>query len=68
MFSEETARYMLTLIEGSISYIRETSTQHTHGGITHDHGQDDHIAYLEKPLHEAQAAVHLPAQRLGFSL
>ena len=68
MFSEETARYMLTLIEGSISYIRDTSMQHMHGGVTHHHGQDDHIAYLEAPFHEAHAAVHDRAQRLGFSL
>ena len=68
MFSEETAKYMLTLIEGSISYIRETSAQHTHGGVTHHHGQDDHIAYLEAPFHEAHAAVHERAQRLGVRL
>ena len=68
MFSEETARYMLTLIEGSISYIRETSAQHTHGGVTHHHGQDDHIAYLEAPFHEAHAAVHERAERLGVRL
>ena len=68
MFSEETANYMLTLIEGGISYIRETSAQHTHGGVTHHHGQDDHIAYLERPFHEAHAAVHERAHRLGFSL
>ena len=68
MFSEETARYMLTMIEGSISYVRETSAQHTHGGITHHHGRDDHLAYLVKPLHEAHAAVHERAHRLGFRL
>ncbi len=68
MFSEETAQYMLTLIEGSISYIRETSAQHTHGGVTHHHGQDDHIAYLEKPFQEAHAAVHERAHRLGIRL
>ena len=67
-FSEEEARYMLTLIERSISYVRDTSTQHTHGGITHHHGQDDHIAHFKKPYHEAHAAVHQRAQRLGFSL
>ena len=68
MFSEETANYMLTLIEGGITYIRETSAQHTHGGVTHHHGEADHIAYLERPFHEAHAAVHERANRLGFSL
>ena len=42
--------------------------QHKQGGVTHHHGQDDHIAYLEKPFHEAYAAVHHRAQRLGIRL
>lgn len=68
MFSEETARYMLTLIEGSITYIRETSTQHTHGSVTHHHGQEDHLAFLEKPFHEAHDAIHERARGFGYRL
>jgi hypothetical protein len=29
-----------------------------HGNITHHHGEDDHMAYLERPFIEAQDAVH----------
>tara|TARA_Y100000310_G_scaffold168551_1_gene168603 strand:- start:190 stop:624 length:435 start_codon:yes stop_codon:yes gene_type:complete len=57
MYDESTAKYMLTLIEGDLAYIREGSGQHTHGNVTHHHGQSDHIAYLEKPFLEAQAAI-----------
>ena len=58
MFDEATAKYMLTLIEGDLAYIRESSRQHMHGNITHHHGEDDHMAYLERPFIEAQDAVH----------
>ena len=57
MFDEATAQYMLTLIEGDLAYIRESSGQHLHGSVTHHHGEDDHIAYLERPFMEARAAV-----------
>ncbi len=68
MFSEETAKYMLTLIEGNLAYIRETSAQHTHGNVTHHHGQDDHIAFLEKPFHQAHDAIHNKAHKHGISI
>jgi hypothetical protein len=57
MYDKATAQYMLTMIEGDLSYIREGSGQHTHGNVTHHHGEDDHMAYLERPFREAQAAV-----------
>ena len=57
MYDKSTAQYMLTLIEGDLAYIREGSGQHTHGNVTHHHGQSDHIAYLEKPFLEAQSAI-----------
>ena len=68
MFSQETAQYMLTMIEGDLTYIRETSAQHTHGNVTHHHGQDDHIGFLEKPFHQAYDAIHERARKLGISL
>ena len=68
MFSKETARYMLTLIEGSIAYIRETSTQHSHPHVTHHHGQDDHIAFLEQPFREARRAIRERAKKLGVRI
>lgn len=64
MYDQATAQYMLTMIEGDLSYIRGGSGQHTHGNVTHHHGEDDHIAYLERPFREAQAAVQ-ERMRLG---
>ena len=67
MFDEATARYMLTLIEGDLAYVREGSGQHKAGTVTHHHGEDDHIAYLERPFIEARAAIHQRMHRLGLS-
>jgi len=52
-----TFRYMQTLVEGSLGYIRELSHQHAPGTVTHHHGGDDHLAYLERPFIEALAAL-----------
>ncbi len=57
MFNEDTARYMLTLIDGGLSYIRETAARHVDGQVTHHHGEEDHLAYLQRPFFEARAAV-----------
>ena len=58
MSNPETAQYMLTLLHGGLEYIRQRATVHTHGSVTHHHGEDDHQAYLERPFHEAIEAVH----------
>jgi hypothetical protein len=47
-------QYMLTLVDGSLEYIRNLSWQYRPGTVTHRHGDDDHRAYLERPFHEAQ--------------
>jgi hypothetical protein len=57
MFDRGTAQYMLTLVEGNLAYIRESSRQYDPGAVTHRHGEDDHIAYLTRPFLEAQAAI-----------
>ncbi|MCL4544681.1 MAG: CehA/McbA family metallohydrolase, partial [Chloroflexi bacterium] len=57
MFDVATASYMLTLLDGSLTYIRERSTHHAPEHVTHPHGEPDHLAYLERPFHEAIAAV-----------
>jgi hypothetical protein len=64
MYDQATAQYMLTMIEGDLSYIRKGSGQHTHGNVTHHHGEKDHMAYLERPFLEAQNAVQ-ERMRLG---
>lgn len=58
LFNQETARYMLTLIEGSLTYIRDVSRRYPAGMVTHHHGEADHEAYLQRPFLEALAAIH----------
>jgi hypothetical protein len=57
LFDHDAAQYMLTLIDGGLAYIRQTAHHHPPGTVTHHHGQDDHLAYLERPFHEAQVAI-----------
>jgi len=57
LFDQDAAQYMLTLIQGGLAYIRQAAPQHPLGAVTHHHGQDDHLAYLERPFHEAQVAI-----------
>ena len=56
--------YMLTLVEGSLRYIRDLSPQHPAERVTHHHGEADHQAYLERPFREAQAALEARLQAL----
>jgi hypothetical protein len=66
MFDPGTARYMLTLIDGSLAYIRNTAALDPHGSTTHHHGEADHQAFLERPFHEAAAAIHRRMHELGI--
>jgi hypothetical protein len=56
-------QYMLTLVGGSLDYIRNTSSQRRPGTVTHHHGEPDHQVFLERPFLEALAALRA---RLGF--
>jgi len=47
------ARSMQALVEGSLAYVRERSTQHRPDLVSHHHGEADHLAYLERPFLEA---------------
>lgn len=49
------ARYMLTLIEGSLEYMRRRAVRYPSGHATHHHGEADHLAYLERPFIEARS-------------
>ena len=57
LFDQDAAQYMLTLIDGGLAYIRQTAHHHPPGAVTHHHGQEDHLAYLERPFHEARVAI-----------
>ena len=65
-FSPETAEYMLTLIAGSLTYIRNQSHRYPPDTVTHHHGEADHQAYLERPFQEALAAIHQRMHALGL--
>ena len=67
MFDLEGANYLLTLIEGGLSYIRRLSRQERPGLVTHHHGEDDHTAFLERPFREAIEAIHRRMHRLGIA-
>ena len=57
MFDREAAQYMLTLIDGDLAYIGELAPQHRPGTVTHHHGEDDHLAFLQRPFLEAREAI-----------
>lgn len=57
LFDVDAVQYMLTLVEGGLAYIRQAALHHPPGAVTHHHGEDNHLAYLERPFHEAHAAI-----------
>ena len=67
MFNQDTAQYMLTMMDGCLTYIRNTSRQHRSEDITHHHGEPNHQAYLERPFKEAQTAIHKRMHDLGIA-
>jgi hypothetical protein len=59
MLNPATCQYMLTLIDGSLAYIRRYARRdRDESRVTHHHAQGDHQAFLEQPFHEAIAALH----------
>jgi hypothetical protein len=58
-------QYLLTLVEGSLQYVRELSPRRRRGSALHHHGESDHQAYLERPFIEAQEALHARLHRIG---
>ncbi|MBI4553301.1 MAG: CehA/McbA family metallohydrolase [Candidatus Latescibacteria bacterium] len=67
LFDQDAAQYMLTLVEGGLAYIRHTAAHYPSGSVTHHHGEDDHLAYLERPFLEAQKAIHQRMHELGIA-
>lgn len=66
VFDRAAAHYMLTLVDGGLSYIRQRSPQHREEETTYHHGLSDHIAYLEAPFHEAAEALHRRMHQYGI--
>ena len=67
LMDQASAQYMLTLIDGSLAYIREASPQYLQGLVTHHHDHDDHISYLEEPFHQAREALHRRMHKFGIA-
>ena len=68
MWNDATAQYMLTMIEGNLSYVRRrASSEPADDSVTHHHGEPDHTAYLERPLLAARDAVHRRMHQLGIA-
>jgi hypothetical protein len=59
-------QYMVTLVEGGLAYIRNRAPQHRPGTVTHHHGDDDHVAFLEAPFRQAMEAIHRRMHELGI--
>jgi hypothetical protein len=55
-------QYLLTLVDGSLEYIRTRSAQREPDRVTHHHGEADHMAFLERPFLQAREAL---LRRLG---
>ncbi len=66
LFDLENAQYMLSLIEGGLSYIKRRSWQHKPGTTTHHHGGEDHEAFLEAPYRQAREAIHRRMHELNI--
>jgi hypothetical protein len=67
LFDRAAAQYMLTMVEGGLSYIRNTAAHYPPASITHHHDHEDHQAYLEQPYLEAQQALHRRMHRMGVA-
>ena len=67
LFDRDAAQYMLTLVDGGLAHIRQQARYYPEGSVTYHHGEGDHLAYLERPFHEAAAAIHERMHRLGIA-
>jgi hypothetical protein len=65
LYDAQVAAYMLTLLEGSLAYIRTRSHQDQPHRITHAHNEADRQSFLERPFREALAAVYGRTHRQG---
>ncbi len=56
-FDAEHARTMLALIEGGLQRVRRVAVRYPEDRVSHQHGEADHSAYLERPFLEARKRV-----------
>ncbi|MBI2191601.1 MAG: CehA/McbA family metallohydrolase [Planctomycetes bacterium] len=67
LFDLESAAYMMTLIEGGLTYVRHSGRRPASETVTHHHGESDHLAFLERPFREAEAAIRARMEKLGIT-
>jgi hypothetical protein len=67
LMDADALHYMLTLASGGLEHIRRLGLQYPAGRVTHWHGHEDHLAQLEKPFHEAAAALHRRLHEQGIA-
>ncbi len=56
-YDAEVCRYLLTAMDGGLEHIRRRATIASAERTHYAHGEPDHLAYLERPYHEARDAV-----------
>lgn len=66
MFDESTVRYMLTLVDGCLSYIDRSAVRWGPSDVTYHHGEGDHAAWLHRPFLEARDALEERLAQLGL--
>lgn len=57
VFDRDAAQYLLTLVDGALTYVRGSSGQFREDAVTHHHTERNHQAYLERPFLQAQEAL-----------
>ena len=50
MLNRDIAEYMLTLIDGCLSYVHHTAPRRRDAKTTFLHSEPDHVVYLERPF------------------
>lgn len=53
MFDERIARYLMKMLDGGLSYVREVAPTFPAGSTTHHHGEASHDRYLARPFEQA---------------
>jgi hypothetical protein len=66
LFDTDAAHYMLTLVEGGLAHLRQRAAYYPPDAVLHHHGEPDHLAYLERPFHEAVEAIHRRMHAFGI--
>jgi len=61
----DVCRYLLTAMDGGLEHIRRRATIASAERTRYAHGEADHGAYLERPYHEARAAIIERMRELG---